>query len=191
MLVGHALRKHGLAVRISLAILSLPGVARSGGSLICMLLIASAVISALVNDPVRHRDDDADRAVADAVRGRRARRRRTGTGRHRGAAHGRGGESGGSVRCVRRRAGNPGGQRVQPADPRGAGADDQLQRQLCAVDVDRRRSRGGPRSHLLPGPEVAVAAGSAHPFRSPFPGAPATGATGPTEPRRRRTSCRR
>ena len=50
MLVGHALRKHGLAVRISLAILSLPGVARSGGSLICMLLIASAVISALVND---------------------------------------------------------------------------------------------------------------------------------------------
>ena len=50
MLVGHALRKHGLAVRISLAILSMPGVARSSGSLIFMLLIASTVISALVND---------------------------------------------------------------------------------------------------------------------------------------------
>lgn len=50
MLVGHALRKHGLAVRISLAILSMPGVARSSGSLILMLLIASTLISALVND---------------------------------------------------------------------------------------------------------------------------------------------
>ena len=50
MLVGHALRKHGLAVRISLAILSIPGVARSNGSLLFVLLIASTVISALVND---------------------------------------------------------------------------------------------------------------------------------------------
>ena len=50
MLVGHALRKHGLAVRISLAILSMPGVARSGSGLVFMLLIASTVISALVND---------------------------------------------------------------------------------------------------------------------------------------------
>ncbi len=50
MLVGHALRKHGLAVRISLAILNLPGVARSSGSLVLVLLIASTVISALVND---------------------------------------------------------------------------------------------------------------------------------------------
>ncbi len=50
MLVGHALRKHGLAVRISLAILSMPGMARSGGGLIFVLLVASAVVSALVND---------------------------------------------------------------------------------------------------------------------------------------------
>ena len=50
MLVGHALRKHGLAVRISLAILSMPGVARSSGGLIFVLLMASTVISALVND---------------------------------------------------------------------------------------------------------------------------------------------
>ena len=50
MLVGHALRKHGLAVRISLAILSMPGVARSSGGLLFVLLIASTVISALVND---------------------------------------------------------------------------------------------------------------------------------------------
>ena len=50
MLVGHALRKHGLAVRISLAILSMPGVARSSGSLVFVLLITSTVISAVVND---------------------------------------------------------------------------------------------------------------------------------------------
>ena len=50
MLVGHAFRKHGLAVRISLAILSIPGVARSGGGLMFVLLVASTVISALVND---------------------------------------------------------------------------------------------------------------------------------------------
>ena len=50
LLVGHALRKHGLAVRISLAILSMPGVARSSGSLVFALLIASTVISAVVND---------------------------------------------------------------------------------------------------------------------------------------------
>ena len=50
MLVGHGLRKHGLAVRISLAILSMPGVARSSGSLLFVLLTASTVISALVND---------------------------------------------------------------------------------------------------------------------------------------------
>lgn len=50
MLFGHALRKHGLAVRISLAILSMPGAARSSGSLLFVLLVASAVVSALVND---------------------------------------------------------------------------------------------------------------------------------------------
>ena len=50
MLFGHALRKHGLAVRVSLAILSMPGVARSSGRLIFVLLVASTVISALVND---------------------------------------------------------------------------------------------------------------------------------------------
>ena len=52
MLFGHALRKHGLAVRISLAILSVPGVARSSGRLILMLMTVSAFLSALVSDLV-------------------------------------------------------------------------------------------------------------------------------------------
>ena len=52
MLFGHALRKHGLATRVALTLLSLPGAARSSGSLILVFLIAAAVTSALVSDLV-------------------------------------------------------------------------------------------------------------------------------------------
>ena len=50
MLFGHAFRKHGLARRIALAVLCLPGVARSGAGLILAILTASAVMSAVVSD---------------------------------------------------------------------------------------------------------------------------------------------
>ncbi len=50
MLFGHALRKHGLARRIALATLCLPGVARSGGGLLLALMTVSAVLSAVVSD---------------------------------------------------------------------------------------------------------------------------------------------
>ena len=52
MLFGHALRKHGLAARISLMVLSVPGVARSSGSLLLAIMMVSTLISALVNDLV-------------------------------------------------------------------------------------------------------------------------------------------
>ena len=52
MLFGHALRKHGLATRVALALLSMPGAVRSSGSLILVLLIAAAVTSAVVSDLV-------------------------------------------------------------------------------------------------------------------------------------------
>ena len=52
MLFGHALRKHGLAARVALALLSMPGAVRSSGSLILVFLIAAAVTSALVSDVV-------------------------------------------------------------------------------------------------------------------------------------------
>ena len=184
MLVGHALRKHGLAVRISLAILSLPGVARSSGSLLFALLIASTVISALVNDlavivtmtPIALSLTRSAFAALDAGGPGPA---AAGAPRMAAAASLAVlyGASGGGLAT-------PGGQRLQPADPRGAGADDHLQRHLCAVDIDRRRSRGGPRSHLLPDPEVDAAAGGAGPSRSQLPHSPATRATGSAEPRR-------
>ena len=50
MLFGHAFRKHGLARRIALAALCLPGVARSSGSLILALLTVSTMLSAMVSD---------------------------------------------------------------------------------------------------------------------------------------------
>ena len=50
MLFGHAFRKHGLARRIALAALCLPGVARSSGGLILAILAVSAVLSAVVSD---------------------------------------------------------------------------------------------------------------------------------------------
>ena len=49
---GHALHKHGLATRVALALLSMPGAVRSSGSLILVLLIAAAVTSAVVSDLV-------------------------------------------------------------------------------------------------------------------------------------------
>ena len=50
MLFGHAFRKHGLARRIALAALCLPGVARSGGGLLLVIMSVSAVMSAVVSD---------------------------------------------------------------------------------------------------------------------------------------------
>lgn len=50
MLFGHAFRKHGLARRIALAALCLPGVARSSGALLFALMTVSATLSALVSD---------------------------------------------------------------------------------------------------------------------------------------------
>ncbi len=52
MLFGHALHKHGLATRVALALLRMPGAVRSSGSLILVFLIAAAVTSALVSDLV-------------------------------------------------------------------------------------------------------------------------------------------
>ena len=50
MLFGHAFQKHGLARRIALAALCVPGLARSGIGLIGVILVVSAVISAVVSD---------------------------------------------------------------------------------------------------------------------------------------------
>ena len=52
MLFGHAMHKHGLATRVALALLRMPGAVRSSGSLILVFLIAAAVTSALVSDLV-------------------------------------------------------------------------------------------------------------------------------------------
>ena len=50
MLFGRAFAKHGLARRIALAALCLPGVTRSAGSLLFAVLVASAVLSAMLSD---------------------------------------------------------------------------------------------------------------------------------------------
>ena len=50
MLFGHAFQKHGLARRIALAALCVPGLARSGTGLIFAILVVSAVMSAVVSD---------------------------------------------------------------------------------------------------------------------------------------------
>ena len=50
MLFGHAFQKHGLAQRIALIAVCLPGVVRSGGGLILAILVVSAVMSAVVSD---------------------------------------------------------------------------------------------------------------------------------------------
>ena len=50
MLFGHAFQKHGLARRIALAALCVPGVARSGTGLIVAILVVSAVMSTVFSD---------------------------------------------------------------------------------------------------------------------------------------------
>ena len=50
MLFGHAFRKHGLARRLAMRILSFPGVVTSGRRLVLMILIMTAMLSALVDD---------------------------------------------------------------------------------------------------------------------------------------------
>jgi sodium-dependent dicarboxylate transporter 2/3/5 len=50
MLFGHAFRKYGLAKRMAMNVLSIPGVATSGARLILMVIVVTAVLSALVDD---------------------------------------------------------------------------------------------------------------------------------------------
>ena len=50
MLFGHAFQKHGLARRIALAALCVPGVARSSAGLIFAILVVSAVMSTVFSD---------------------------------------------------------------------------------------------------------------------------------------------
>ena len=50
MLFGHAFRKHGLARRIALAALCVPGMTRSGATLLLAILIVSAALSAMLSD---------------------------------------------------------------------------------------------------------------------------------------------
>ena len=49
MLFGHAFQKHGLARRMALNILSIPGLATSGNRLILMILVSSAVVGTLID----------------------------------------------------------------------------------------------------------------------------------------------
>ena len=50
MLFGHAFEKHGLARRIAVKILSIPGVATSGNRLVLMIMTVSALVSSMVDD---------------------------------------------------------------------------------------------------------------------------------------------
>ena len=50
MLFGHAFQKHGLARRVAINILSIPGAATSGSQLLLMMMAITALISALVDD---------------------------------------------------------------------------------------------------------------------------------------------
>ncbi len=50
MLFGHAFRKYGLARRMATNLLSIPGVATSGARLILMIIVVTAILSALVDD---------------------------------------------------------------------------------------------------------------------------------------------
>ena len=50
MLFGHAFRKHGLAQRLAMSILSVRGVATSSSRLILMIMVVTAVISAVADD---------------------------------------------------------------------------------------------------------------------------------------------
>lgn len=50
MLFGHAFRKHGLARRMAVSVLSIPGIATSGTRLVLVIVIVSAIVSAMVDD---------------------------------------------------------------------------------------------------------------------------------------------
>ena len=50
MLFGHAFRKHGLAKRMAMIVLSTPGVVTSGTRLVLMIIVVTAILSALVDD---------------------------------------------------------------------------------------------------------------------------------------------
>lgn len=50
MLVGHAFRKHGLAQRLAMSVLSIPGVSASGPRLVLMILVVTGILSTLVDD---------------------------------------------------------------------------------------------------------------------------------------------
>jgi sodium-dependent dicarboxylate transporter 2/3/5 len=50
MLFGHAFQKHGLARRMAMNVLSVPGVATSGNRLVLMIIVVSALVSAMVDD---------------------------------------------------------------------------------------------------------------------------------------------
>jgi di/tricarboxylate transporter len=45
MLFGHAFHKHGLAKRMAMAALSIPGVATSGARVVLMIMVVSALMS--------------------------------------------------------------------------------------------------------------------------------------------------
>jgi sodium-dependent dicarboxylate transporter 2/3/5 len=50
MLFGHAFHKHGLAKRMAMAVLGIPGVAASGTRLVLMIMVVSALVSTVVDD---------------------------------------------------------------------------------------------------------------------------------------------
>ena len=50
MLFGHAFRKYGLARRMAMTVLSIPRVATSGARLILMIIVVTAILSAVVDD---------------------------------------------------------------------------------------------------------------------------------------------
>jgi sodium-dependent dicarboxylate transporter 2/3/5 len=50
MLFGHAFSKYGLAKRMAMNVLSIPGIATGGARLILMIMVVTAAVSALVDD---------------------------------------------------------------------------------------------------------------------------------------------
>ncbi|MCL1909700.1 MAG: SLC13 family permease, partial [Kiritimatiellaeota bacterium] len=50
MIFGHAFYKHGLAKRFALALLGIKGLASSGNRIILLIIIATAIVSAVVDD---------------------------------------------------------------------------------------------------------------------------------------------
>ena len=50
MLLGHAFRKHGVALRLAMTVLSIPGVASSRARLVLVILAVTAILSMFVDD---------------------------------------------------------------------------------------------------------------------------------------------